>query len=57
VRSASRSANSFGSATVTALKVVDIAITTIRSAKITRHMSCFATRACAAACLKPERSS
>jgi hypothetical protein len=42
---------------VTALKVVDIAITTISSATITRHISFFATRACAAACLWPERSS
>ncbi|MGY4451307.1 hypothetical protein ACVWZR_005967 [Bradyrhizobium sp. i1.3.1] len=45
VKSASRSANSFGSATVTALNVVEIAITTISSDRITRHMSFFATRA------------
>ena len=57
VRSDSRSANSFGSATVIALKTVEIAITVISSARMTRHMSDFATRACAAACLKPERSS
>ena len=52
-----RSANSFGSATVTALKVVEMRDTTISSATTTRHMSSFATRACAAACLRPERSS
>jgi len=57
VRSTKRSANNFGSATVTALNVVDTAITTINSATITRHMSSFATRACAAACLKPARFS
>ena len=57
VTPASRSANSFGIATVMALNVVDIAITTISKASNTRHMSCLATLACAAACLKPERSS
>ena len=46
-----------GIATVTALNVVEIAITTIRSATITRHMSFLATRACAAACFVPLRSS
>src|SRR5581483_10780443 len=48
VRSASRSANNLGKATVTALKVVEIAITTISSDTTTRHMSRLATRACAA---------
>jgi hypothetical protein len=40
-----------------ALKVVEIAITTINKASSTRHMSCLAMRACAAACLEPDRSS
>ena len=44
VRSPSRSANNFGSATVMALKVVEIAITTTNSASSTRHISFLAMR-------------
>ena len=41
----SRSANNFGSATVTALNVVELATIVTTSASTTRHIASFATRA------------
>ena len=56
VRSASRSANSLGSATVTALNTVELAITVTTRAITTRRIAPFDTRAAGAACLWPVRT-